>query len=75
MSEKKVLSEMTLGERIKVLRRLHGWHIERLSVKTGLRVNRLAEIESGCDIPYAYEIVRIADALEVSLAFIAGRVR
>ena len=75
MSEKKVLSEMTLGERIKVLRELHGWSNDTLAARANLNSNRVAEITLGGDLPYAFEVANIADALGVSLNFIAGRVR
>lgn len=74
-TEKKVLSEMTLGERIILLRELHGWSNDTLAARADLNANRVAEIALGCDLPYAFEIVKIADALGVSLNFIAGRIR
>lgn len=74
-TENKVLSEMTLGERIKVLQKLIGWSNDTLAARANLNANRVAEITHGCDLPYAFEVVKIADALGVTLEFIAGRIR
>ena len=74
MSEKRVLSEMTVGERIKTIRELHGMSAITLSDKTVLLLGRINQIESDESEPYAYEVSRIADALGVTVKLLSGRV-
>lgn len=63
-----------LAKRVKESRARKGWTQQQLAVKTGLSFNTITKIEQGIgDSPTLKTLVKLADALEVSLDELAGR--
>lgn len=57
----------TLGARIRRLRRAKKWSQDELGAKTGVRGQSIYRYEKGRQMPGAEALIRIADALEVSI--------
>jgi transcriptional regulator with XRE-family HTH domain len=64
---------MTLGERIKEARWERGMTQKELSEKTGIHINALSFYERDMVDPSFCCVVWIAEALEVSLDYLAGK--
>ncbi|MHB1651372.1 MAG: helix-turn-helix domain-containing protein [Desulfitobacteriaceae bacterium] len=58
---------MSIGERIKRLRKRKGWTQARLAKVTGLSASYISAIEEGRDHPRIKAIAIIASCLEISL--------
>lgn len=65
--------KMEIGERIVLLREKKGWKQKDLADKVDLNVSVMNRIEKGSRPVTDSEIVRIADALEVSTEYLLGR--
>lgn len=69
-----VMHDVTLrkdfGARLKNLRKQKNWPQKELAAKVGLRFQQLNKYESGLNIPPAEMLVKLADALGVSVDFL-----
>jgi transcriptional regulator with XRE-family HTH domain len=61
---------MALGERIRQLRKEHGWSQAELGSKVGTDSQRISRYENGRITPSVEALVRLADALEVSVDYL-----
>lgn len=69
-----MLSTKMLNKRLKELRKKAGWSQQKLAEKAGLSYNTITKIEQGVAImPTIQTIVKIADALGISLDELMGR--
>jgi transcriptional regulator with XRE-family HTH domain len=59
---------MTLGERLKELRRDEGWTLQQLADACGSSVPYLSDMEHGRALPTLVTLERVADAYALSLA-------
>lgn len=64
---------MTLGNRMRSARKEKGLSMGKLSDKTGIAVNSIAGYELDRHEPSLFNICLIADALDVSIDYLAGR--
>ena len=63
-----------LAKRVKESRAKKGWTQQQLAEKTGLSFNTITKIEQGIgDSPTLKTLVKLADALEMSIDELAGR--
>jgi len=63
-----------LGKRVKEYRRRKGLTQQKLAEKTGLSFNTITKIEQGIgDSPTLKTLVKLVDALEVSIDELVGR--
>mgnify|MGYP001578655472 CR=1 FL=1 len=63
-----------LGKRIKELRKRKGWSQQKLAEKSILSFNTITRIERGIvDSPTLKTLLKLADALSVSLDELVGR--
>jgi len=60
-----------MGERIVELREEHGWTQKELAEKAGLSVTFLSEVENGHRNISSSKLLRIADALETTMDYLA----
>ncbi len=60
------------SERLRKLRNERGWTLESLSYRTGLSCPTLSKMENGAN-PKLDSVVKLADALDVSIDHLAGR--
>jgi transcriptional regulator with XRE-family HTH domain len=67
-----ILSEV-IADRIKEERLIKGWSQTNLWHATNLSSSALSEIETGKRIPKLETLIRIADALDLSLDYLCGR--
>lgn len=58
------------GARLKVLRKQKNWAQKELAAKVDLRFQQLNKYESGLNIPPAEMLIKLADALDVSVDFL-----
>ena len=58
------------GARLKVLRKQKNWAQKELAAKVDIRFQQLNKYESGLNIPPAEMLVTLADAQDVSVAFL-----
>ncbi len=59
---------LALGQRVRARRRALGWSMERLARECGMHWTYVGEVERGqCNLGYL-NLVRLADALGVSVA-------
>jgi transcriptional regulator with XRE-family HTH domain len=58
------------GARLKVLRKQKNWAQKELAAKVDLRFQQLNKYESGLNIPPAEMLVKLADALDVTVDFL-----
>lgn len=58
---------MTLGERIREIRKMKGLSILDLKEKTGLSKSTISDLENGKSSPTAETLQKIANALEVDI--------
>lgn len=58
---------MTLGEKIRKIRKMKGFSILDLKEKTGLSKSTISDLENGKSSPTAETLQKIADALEVDI--------
>ena len=58
------------GARLKVLRKQKNWAQKELAAKVDIRFQQLNKYESGLNIPPAEMLVKLADALDVSVDFL-----
>lgn len=69
-----VMHDVTLrkdfGARLKSLRKQKSWPQKELAAKVGLRFQQLNKYESGLNIPPAEMLIKLADALGVSVDFL-----
>jgi len=56
------------GERVRYYRRLQGWVLDDLAMKTGLTRASMSRIESGLQNPSLDSILRLADILQVPVS-------
>jgi transcriptional regulator with XRE-family HTH domain len=61
---------MALGERIRLLRKEHGWSQAELGAHVGTDSQRISRYENGRITPSVEALVRLADALEVSVDYL-----
>lgn len=61
---------MALGERIRQLRKERGWSQAELGSKVGTDSQRISRYENGRITPSVEALVRLADALEVSVDYL-----
>jgi len=61
---------MALGERIRQLRKEHGWSQAQLGNQVGTDSQRISRYENGRITPSVDALVRLADALEVSVDYL-----
>lgn len=64
---------MIIAARLRMARVGRGLSQEDLAEKSGLHINSIYVYEIGKTIPGAYNLVALADALEVSLDWLCGR--
>ncbi len=63
-----------LNQKVKEFRKQKGWTQQKLAEKTGLSFNTITKIEQGIgDSPTLKTLVKLADALGVSIDELAGR--
>lgn len=60
----------TFGEKIKSLRKDHGWSQDKLGLEVGLHGRHIGKYETGRAMPNAETLVRIANALKVSIDYL-----
>ena len=66
--------KLTLGERIKIARIRHRLKQAQLAERIGISVNSLSQIESGETAnPRMDTLIALANALQVSMDYLAGR--
>ena len=58
------------GARLKVLRKQKNWAQKELAAKVGVRFQQLNKYESGLNIPPADMLIKLADALDVTVDFL-----
>jgi transcriptional regulator with XRE-family HTH domain len=58
------------GARLKVLRKQKNWAQKELAAKVAIRFQQLNKYESGLNIPPAEMLVKLADALDVTVDFL-----
>lgn len=56
---------MTIGDRIKEARELHGWNQSELARRTGVKPQAISKLEQGKTIPRCTTALHIADATGV----------
>ena len=61
---------MALGERIKELRKEHGWSQAELGVRGGIDSQRISRYEGGKITPSVDALVRLAEALDASVDYL-----
>lgn len=66
-------SKMTLGERVRWLRKDADLNIVQLAKLSGVCQNTISNIERDLFAPNFYVMARIADVFDVSLDWLAGR--
>lgn len=59
--------DMPLGDRIRELRKEHGWSQAELAVKIDVDASRISRYEGGHITPSADALVRIAETFDVSI--------
>ncbi len=65
-----------IAKRLKELRKKAGWSQQKLAEKSGLSYNTITKIEQGAaTMPTIQTIIKIADALEISIDELVGRKR
>jgi len=63
-----------LNQKVKEFRKQKGWTQQKLAEKTGLSFNTITKIEQGIgDSPTLKTLVKLADALGVSIDELVGR--
>jgi transcriptional regulator with XRE-family HTH domain len=63
-----------VDKKLKALRKEKGWSQQKLAEKAGLSINAVTKIEQGlAESPTLKTLVKLADALGVSLDELAGR--
>ena len=62
-----------VGARLREARLLRGWSQARLSQETGIAQSMISQIERRTRNGNAFTLIRLADALEVSLDWLTGR--
>ena len=63
-----------LGKKIKELRKNKGWSQQKLAETAGLAFNTIARMEQGIgESPNLKTLVKLADALEISIDNLVGR--
>lgn len=66
-------SAESFGDRLHRLRRKRDWGLKTLSNRTGISPAALCQYENGGRMPILPQLIRLADALEVSLDELVGR--
>jgi len=61
--------ELRIGAKVKGLRKARGWTLQRVSEKTGLSVPLLSQVENEQVTPPIATLMKIAAALDTSLAY------
>lgn len=67
--------QLTFGDRILLLRKKSKIQQQQLADKLGITTAQLAEWEGDADYPPFDQAVKLADALNISLDFLAGRIK
>jgi len=63
-----------LNQKVKEFRKKKGWTQQKLAEQTGLSFNTITKIEQGIgDSPTLKTLIKLADALGVSIDELAGR--
>ncbi len=63
-----------LNQKVKEFRKKKGWTQQKLAEQTGLSFNTITKIEQGIgDSPTLKTLIKLADALAVSIDDLAGR--
>ena len=63
----------TMGQRIRSARKMRGMNVDALAEKIGIAAESLGYIECGAKKTSLQTLLNIADALDVSLDYLAGR--
>lgn len=63
----------TMGQRIRSARKMRGMNVDALAEKIGIAAESLGHIECGAKKTSLQTLLNIADALDVSLDYLAGR--
>ncbi|MCK8825977.1 helix-turn-helix domain-containing protein [Fuchsiella alkaliacetigena] len=66
---------MDIGKRIKKLRKEKNWTFKELNKETGISISFLNNIEKGRSNPSIDNLEKIADAFEVTIAYLLGQGR
>jgi transcriptional regulator with XRE-family HTH domain len=61
---------MLLGDRVRLLRKEHGWSQGDLGTRIGTDAGRISRYEAGKITPSLEALVRLADVLEVSVDYL-----
>jgi transcriptional regulator with XRE-family HTH domain len=61
----------SLGSRIRELRQRKGWSQQQLAEKVGVRQKQISSYERGANVPSGEVFIALAQALEVSLDYLA----
>ena len=64
---------VTMGQRIRSARKMRGMNADELAAKIGIAVESLGHIECGAKKTSLQTLLNIADVLDVSLDYLAGR--
>jgi len=72
---KKKSGTMNIGDRIKQLRTEKKWTQAELSEKIGVKQKQISAYERGTNIPSAEILIRISEAFDVSLDYLASEAR
>lgn len=62
-----------LAERLKEARKAKGWTQYRLAIRTGIGQSLIAAYEKDKRVPGAFNLLCLADALDVSTDWLLGR--
>jgi transcriptional regulator with XRE-family HTH domain len=73
MQSMQILAEDTIGQRIRSARRSKGWTQAELGFRARLRETTICRYELGYHTPSIKHLIRIADALGVSVDSLLGR--
>lgn len=64
---------MTLGQRIRHLRQRRGWSQQELAERVGVRQKQISSYERNVNVPSGEIFIKLANAFEVSLDYLAQR--
>lgn len=67
------MDQVVMGQRIRAARKLHNMTIEGLAAQIGIAAESLGHIECGVRKTSLQTLIKIAEELEVSLDYLAGR--
>lgn len=70
MRESEKLAAQRLADRISRLRRARGWKQKELAAKIGSSLHQVSKMEHGPYVPRAFTLLRLAEALGVTVDFL-----